>query len=91
MDIEANLKTRVGKPVSHTAITGDVSYRDLGGVETARPLLPQMSDGFTQLWQRNRLDLTLKSLILQPRRYDLFSDEERDTARRRLRGCGANV
>ena len=38
-----------------------------GGVETARRLLPHMSEGLTQLWQRNRLDLTVEFLILQPR------------------------
>jgi hypothetical protein len=62
-----------------------------GGAETARRLLPQMSDGFTQLWQRNRLDLTVESLILEPRWDDLFSDEERDVARRRLLECGASI
>ncbi len=64
---------------------------DHGGVETARRLLPHMSDGFVQLWQRGRLDLTMESLILQPRWHDLFSDEEREIARRRLRECGADI
>ena len=64
---------------------------DHGGLETARRLLPHMSDGFTELWKRNRLDLTVESLILQPRWHDLFSDEERDIARRRLRECGAKA
>jgi hypothetical protein len=62
-----------------------------GGVETARRLLPHMSDGFAQLWQRNRLDLTVESLILEPRWHALFSDSERDIARDRLRQCGAEV
>jgi hypothetical protein len=62
-----------------------------GGLETARRLLPHMSDGFTELWQRKRLDLTVEMLILQPRWHDLFSDGERDIARRRLRDCGAKV
>lgn len=64
---------------------------DHGGVETARRLLPHMSDGFTQLWQRNRLDLTVESLILRPQWHDLFSHDEREIARRRLRECGAKV
>ena len=61
------------------------------GVETARRLLPHMSDGFTQMWQRNRLDLTVEALILQPQWHDLFSDAEREIARRRLRECGAKI
>ena len=62
-----------------------------GGIETARRLLPHMSDGFTQLWQRNRLDLTVESLILQPQWHALFSEDEREVARRRLRECGASL
>ena len=59
-----------------------------GGVETARRLLPQMSDGFTELWQRNRLDLTVEALVLQPRWASLFSGNELEMARGRLKECG---
>ncbi len=62
-----------------------------GGIETARRLLPQMSEGFATLWQRRRLDLTVEHLILEPRWQDLFNDAERDLARCRLRECGAAV
>ena len=62
-----------------------------GGVETARRLLPQMSDGFTELWRRGRLDLTVEALVLQPKWGYLFSDEERQIARSRLRECGMDV
>ena len=62
-----------------------------GGVETARRLLPQMSDGFTALWQRGRLDLTVEALVLQPKWDKLFSHEERQIARRRLRECGMDI
>jgi hypothetical protein len=64
---------------------------DHGGVETARRLLPHMSDGFTHLWQRNRLDLTVESLILQPQWCDLFSDAERKIAHARLIDCGGQI
>ena len=62
-----------------------------GGVETARRLLPQMSDGFTELWQRNRLDLTVEALVLQPRWASLFSGNEREMARGRLKECGMEL
>jgi hypothetical protein len=64
---------------------------DHGGVETAHRLLPSMSEGFTELWKRNRLDLTVESLILKPEWHELFSDEERELARTRLRECGVDV
>ena len=58
-----------------------------GGVETARRLLPRMSDGFTELWRRGRLDLTVEALVLQPRWASLFSGTELEMARGRLKEC----
>lgn len=62
-----------------------------GGVETARRLLPAMSDGFAALWERDRLDLTVEYLVLQTRWHELFSDDERGVARQRLRDCRMDV
>lgn len=61
-----------------------------GGLETARRLLaaPRISDGFAALWERNRLDLTVEALVVQPRFAELFTDEEIDTARQRLAQFG---
>jgi hypothetical protein len=57
-----------------------------GGLETAHRLLvaTKISDGFTALWERHRLDLTVEALVLKPEFQALFSDEELETARRRL-------
>ena len=57
------------------------------GVETAKILLhaPHVSDGYTALWERGRLDLTVEALILQKKWYSLFSDQEREIAQKRLR------
>lgn len=62
------------------------------GVGTARILLqsPGVSDGYTALWERGRLDLTVEALILQPQWHDLFTDEERTIARKRLEEYGFN-
>lgn len=56
------------------------------GAETARILLhsPHVSDGYTALWERGRLDLTVEALILQKKWYPIFSDQEREIARKRL-------
>ncbi|WP_200941527.1 DUF262 domain-containing protein [Cellulomonas sp. Leaf395] len=61
-----------------------------GGLETARRLLASggVSVGFTSLWERQRLDLTVESVVLQPEFQALFSDDELDTARRRLQDHG---
>jgi len=57
------------------------------GVETARLLLhaETVSEGYTALWERGRLDLTVEALINDHQEYhSLFTDEERQLARRRL-------
>jgi hypothetical protein len=58
------------------------------GVETARRLIhsPKVSDGYTALWERRRLDLTVEALISDNEKWHpLFSSEEIATCRKRLR------
>lgn len=56
------------------------------GLKTAKKLLAtsEPSDGFTELWRNNRLDLTVENLVLQPRYRSLFTEEELAVARDRL-------
>lgn len=63
---------------------------ELGPVGTARKLLnaPAVSDGFANLWERGRLDLTVESVVLQPRFTPLFTEEELGRARTRLEQFG---
>ena len=60
---------------------------ELGPLETARKLLhdPTVSDGFANLWDRGRLDLTVEALVLRPEFSSLFTDQELDRARGRLK------
>jgi hypothetical protein len=64
-----------------------------GGLETARQLLAIEGgfDGFTRLWELERLDLTVEALILEPRWRPLFTEEERQVARQRLDQYGYRV
>ena len=57
-----------------------------GGLATARQLLwsDQPSDGFTTLWSHHRLDLTVEAHVLKPDYATLFTDADREQARRRL-------
>jgi len=66
---------------------------DNGGLETARTLLHNTgtSEGFTTLWKRGRLDLTVEALVLQEEFAPLFTDEELDTARHRLTEFGVTI
>lgn len=58
-----------------------------GGRETARYLLDtkEPSDGYAIPWEAGRLDLSVEADVLRPRWHDLFSDEQRAVAVRRLR------
>lgn len=61
-----------------------------GAVGATRKLLhaPAVSDGFVSLWERNRLDLVVESLVVNGRFAHLFDDQERETARKRLLDFG---
>jgi len=57
------------------------------GLETAKILLHSttVSDGYTALWQRRRLDLTVEAIIHDnPKWHPLFTPEELVTCTKRL-------
>jgi hypothetical protein len=57
-----------------------------GGLATAKQLLwsDQPSDGFTALWSHHRLDLTVEAHVLKQEFAALFTEADRQQARRRL-------
>jgi len=59
---------------------------EYGGVGAAKRLLrgSRASDGFTRLWEEGRLDLSVELYMLLPKYRELFTDDERAEARRRL-------
>lgn len=61
-----------------------------GPTETARCLITsrQPSEGFTALWERRRLDLTVEAHVIQDRFVALFTDAELEAARQRLAQYG---
>jgi hypothetical protein len=63
------------------------------GLETARILLraSKVSEGYVALWERKRLDLTVEAVILSAEWHPLFSDHERDIAKRRLADYGYDL
>ena len=57
------------------------------GLETARLLInsTKVSDGYTALWERGRLDLTVEAVVLEnPEWHSLFSPGELAICRKRL-------
>ena len=61
-----------------------------GGLTTAKQLLwsSAPSEGFTTLWERGRLDLTVEAHVLKTEFAPLFADADRDQARDRLEAYG---
>lgn len=66
---------------------------EFGGLEAARQLLhsPAPSEGFTALWEKRRLDLSVEYHVLLPQFEHLFDRRERDIAYRRLKDYGFDV
>jgi hypothetical protein len=66
---------------------------DQGGYQAARTLIhaSTVSDGYAALWERGHLELTVEALILKPEWHDLFSEVERNIARKRLTDYGYNL
>jgi 5-methylcytosine-specific restriction enzyme A len=64
-----------------------------GGYNVAKKFIHSNvpSDGFGKLWEINRLDLTVEALILKEKYYPLFSDEEREIVKNRLKQYGYDV
>jgi hypothetical protein len=64
-----------------------------GAVEASRRLIEARnpSDGFTRLWEAQRLDMTVEAHAILPWYAELFSDEVRHAARERLLAYGFDV
>jgi hypothetical protein len=65
--------------------------KEHGGLETARRFIhsPDYHAGFTALWERKRLDLTVEAVIMEePKWQPLFTAEEIEICRQRLRSYG---
>lgn len=63
---------------------------EMGGVATAKSLLAKstLSSGYTELWLRGRLDITVECVVLSKAFRGLFNEQELGTARRRLTDSG---
>jgi hypothetical protein len=85
-----NVYKRAKAETGYTAVRFLGLVAEKGGLETARYLLhsPTVSDGYTALWERGRLDLTVEAVILEPAWRSLFTLEERRIAISRLRKYG---
>ena len=77
---------RLKKEIHYNAIRFNRMLEERGGVETAWRLINAIdpSQGFTVLWEHQRLDLSVEALAIQPLYSTLFTASELSAARRRL-------
>lgn len=61
-----------------------------GGVGAAKSLInkPGGTEGFTTLWELGRLDLSVEALVIRDEFKSLFTDEEREMCKNRLKDYG---
>nr|WP_202489521.1 hypothetical protein [Streptomyces sp. SID8381] len=78
---------RLKREISYNATRFMEMVGELGGAEAARQLLRgrDASDGFTTLWEHGRLDMSVEAFVLLPWYRELFTEEQLETAERRLR------
>jgi hypothetical protein len=86
----ADIHRRAKEEAGYNATLFARMLADHGPLETARRLIntSRPSDGFTHLWERHRLDLTVEAHVLKPEFAALFTDDERDRCRARLAEYG---
>jgi len=66
---------RAEREVGYNATRFVEMVAERGGVGAAKALLAaaEVSDGFANLWEAGRLDLTVEALVLEPEFEDLFT------------------
>jgi hypothetical protein len=77
---------RAKKEVNYNATYFLHMLAEHGGLETARRLITTTtsSEGFTVLWERQRLDLTVEGHVVQSQFRELFTADEVEAAASRL-------
>ncbi len=78
---------RAKKEAGYNALRFIQMIGEHGGVQTAKILInaPHPSDGYTELWRRRRIDLTVEALVVgNSKWHPLFNPAEIEKARTRL-------
>lgn len=82
-----NIYRRAKNEARYNAIIFLQMVTDHGGLEAAKRLInaPNISDGYTALWERGKLELTVEAVVLENEKYhSLFTAEELAICEKRL-------
>ncbi len=86
-----NVYLRAKAEANYNATVFFKMLTDKKGVATAKTLInaPKPSDGYTALYERSRLDLTVEAVVLEnPKWHPLFTSDDIAKARKRLKDYG---
>lgn len=88
-----NIYERAKNEANYVATRFNRVVAEHGGVATAKILInaDRPSDGYTALWEKGRLDITVEALVQNPKWASLFSTKEIEKARQRLNDYGHGV
>jgi hypothetical protein len=82
-----NIYQRAKKEAGYNASIFLRMLTEQGGIQTARTLInsAKPSDGYTALYEKGRLDLTVEAMVLEnPKWHELFTSSELKRAKERL-------
>jgi hypothetical protein len=86
-----NIYDRAKKEAGYNASIFLRMLTENGGIQTARTLInaTKPSDGYTALYEKGRLDLTVEAMVLENQIWhELFTQVELDRSRTRLQQYG---
>ncbi|MDR0598505.1 MAG: hypothetical protein LBG84_00270 [Treponema sp.] len=94
-----NFEDRVKKAVQEMMLLGynpkafmSMTFK-YGTVDAVKLLInsSKVTEGFEKLWELRRLDLSMENIIQEAEWKDLFSDDDREKAKKRLLEYGFEV
>lgn len=88
-----NIYERAKNEAGYVATRFIQMVAEYGGLETAIRLInsDKPSEGYTALWEKGRLDITVEALVQDTKWAHLFKTEEINKARKRLMDYGYTV
>ena len=88
-----NIYLTAKKEIGYNATRFLQLISEKGGLKAAKQLIAKDGGtyGFEVLWEHNRLDLSVEAHVLKEKYSELFSDEEKEMCRNRLRNFGFEI
>lgn len=87
-----NIYRMAKKECGYNAVRFLQLVSEKGGLAAAKQLInkPEGTDGFTTLREHHRLDLSVEAHVLKSEYAELFTEEEKNICRNRLKEFGYN-